>query len=449
MHSESQPGPQAGAHPQQAPAGFPQPQQAPARTSAPPQQQQQDPAIRGDPKLLVSSMFETTNPLEIPKDLYDIVPNLKIFDKLLQCEKNIDKLLAKKRIDIQEQLSKPLCRTKRILRIHVFNNHANQGNMINSENPPYWIVRVQAKLLNQTQGTYPRKFSYFVQRLQVAFDKADYPSFEDVNWKKSSQSAELDGFEIKRFGNKETTLKIVLYPFNFPQKFKLEPKLADILGINNCTRVQVFTAIWEYIKLHKLQDKENRNIINNDLYFKEIFGTEKMTMDQISLKLRELLGPIEPITLYHRVKLSGDCKGNETIHDIEVDLDYFTVSYDVMPFFAQKITTDEKMAQQANKDQNLLALNQKLKKLDRKCADYIEKLKRHKSKRDAYEAYQKDPSLFIDNLILQQNNYLKVMHDDEIDQIEDPKKLGFLLENEDLIEREIRNYLKEREEANV
>ncbi len=74
-------------------------------------------------------MFETTNPFEIPKDLYDIVPNLKIFDKLLQCEKNIDKLLAKKRIDIQEQLSKPLCRTKRILRIHIFNNHANQGNI--------------------------------------------------------------------------------------------------------------------------------------------------------------------------------------------------------------------------------------------------------------------------------------------------------------------------------
>jgi len=84
----------------------------------------------------------------------------------------------------------------------------------------------------------------------------------------------LDGFEIKRFGHKETTLKIVLHPFNFPQKFKLEPKLADVLGINNCTRVQVFTAIWEYIKLHKLQDKENRSIINNDLYFKEVIKKE-------------------------------------------------------------------------------------------------------------------------------------------------------------------------------
>src|SRR5689334_16134519 len=76
--------------------------------------------------------MESSNSFEIPKELYDIAPNLKIFDKLLQCEKNIDKLLAKKRVDIQEQLARPLCRTKRILRMHIFNNHANQGNPISS-----------------------------------------------------------------------------------------------------------------------------------------------------------------------------------------------------------------------------------------------------------------------------------------------------------------------------
>jgi len=77
-------------------------------------------------------IYESTNPFDIPKDLYEIAPSLKIFDKLLHCEKNIDKLLAKKRIDIQEQLARPLCRTKRILRMHIFNNHSNQGNPVNS-----------------------------------------------------------------------------------------------------------------------------------------------------------------------------------------------------------------------------------------------------------------------------------------------------------------------------
>jgi hypothetical protein len=241
-------------------------------------------------------------------------------------------------------------------------------------------------------------------------------------------------------------LKIIIHLFNYPAKWKLDHRLADILGINNCSRVQVFTAVWEYIKLNRLQDKENKNIINNDIHFKEIFGCEKMSMDQISLKLKDLLFPMDPIIIYHRIKLVGDCKTNETIHDIEVDLDFLSVTYDVMPFFAQKITMDDKANANLKQDQNLLVLNQKLKKLEKKCVEYIEKLKRHKTKKDAYEGYQKDPISFIENLIQQQNNYLQIMHDDELDQVEEPRKLAFLLENEDLVEREIRNYLKEREE---
>ena len=49
------------------------------------------------------------------------------------------------------------------------------------------------------------------------------------------------------------------------------------------------------------------------------------------------------------LRLSGDCKTNETVHDIEVDLDFLSVTYDVMPFFAQKITMDDKVNQSALK----------------------------------------------------------------------------------------------------
>ena len=58
----------------------------------------------------------------------------------------IDKTLAKKRVDIQEQLSRPFGKTKRILRVHIFNNQGNQ-NTQNSDNPPFWSVRIQGKLL--------------------------------------------------------------------------------------------------------------------------------------------------------------------------------------------------------------------------------------------------------------------------------------------------------------
>ncbi len=41
--------------------------------------------------------------------------------------------------------------------------------------------------------------------------------------------------------------------------------------MTNCTKVQALSAIWEYIKLNKLQDKTN-NMINNDLYLKEVIN---------------------------------------------------------------------------------------------------------------------------------------------------------------------------------
>jgi len=61
-------------------------------------------------------------------------------------------------------------------------------------------------------------------------------------------------------------------------------------------------------------------------------------------------------------------------------------------------------------------------------------------------AYTKDPSLFIENLIHQQNTYLQVMMEDELEQMDDPKNTNFLVENEDLLEREIRKYLEKKDD---
>ena len=47
-------------------------------------------------------MHEQVNNFKIPEDIYEVAPDLRIFDKLIRYEKVIDKLIAKKREDIQE-----------------------------------------------------------------------------------------------------------------------------------------------------------------------------------------------------------------------------------------------------------------------------------------------------------------------------------------------------------
>ena len=67
-----------------------------------------------------------------------------------------------------------------------------------------------------------------------------------------------------------------------------------------------------------------------------------MQMDSIALKLKDHLLPNEPLALIHRVRLLGDWKENESIYDIEVDLDFLTVNHDIMPFFSHKVAADER-----------------------------------------------------------------------------------------------------------
>lgn len=110
-------------------------------------------------------MYESFDPFEIPKDMYDIAPSLKIFDKLVNTEKQLDKLLQKKRVDIQEQLTKPFPKCKRTLRMHIFNTYSNQNGdfqsvkintflhlaylktIIFQREQPKWTIRIQGKLL--------------------------------------------------------------------------------------------------------------------------------------------------------------------------------------------------------------------------------------------------------------------------------------------------------------
>jgi chromatin remodeling complex protein RSC6 len=428
-----------------------QQQQTPNRNPPPPPAPVENPPQKPDTKQILQSMYEPLDGFDIPKDLYNIAPSLQTFDKLMNYDKMLDKLLLKKRVDIQEQLTKPFAKTKRILRVHIFNNYINQQNPPNSENPPCWSVRIQGKLLNPSNSLLSgRKFAYFFKQVSVIFDKNDYQQYEDVTWKKDANH-DMDGFEIKRLGNKESTIKFVLYLASNPAKYRLNDKLANILGITSCSRIQAMTALWEYVKLNRLQDKENRNVINNDIYLREIFNCEKMQMDTISSKLKDLVYPADPIVIHHKIRLTGDWKENESVYDIEVDLDFLNVNHDIMPFFSHKVPADESQSKAAGsaikQDHVLITLSQKIKKLEKKAVEYIDKLRRHKAKMESYRAYTKSPSLFIENLIHQQNSHLHVMMEDDIEHMDDYKNLNFLTENEDLLEREIRKYIEKKDDS--
>ena len=77
-----------------------------------------------------SSYYAKINPFDFPKEFIEIAPQTETLKKLMDYESKIDKILAKKKSDIQEQLLRPFPKIKRILRLHIFNTHTNQNNAL-------------------------------------------------------------------------------------------------------------------------------------------------------------------------------------------------------------------------------------------------------------------------------------------------------------------------------
>ena len=102
-----------------------------------------------------------------------------------------------------------------------------------------------------------------MKRVVVEIDRDNqlYPG-NLIEWNKPTAGhAEVDGFEIKRRGDQEVDLKIMLYLETTPEKHKLSPALAKLLDIHTDTLSNVIMALWQYAKSHRLQDVEDRRVI--------------------------------------------------------------------------------------------------------------------------------------------------------------------------------------------
>ena len=60
-------------------------------------------------------------------------------------------------------------------------------------------------------------------------------------------------------------------------QFKLDLRLARLLGIHTQTRPVIINALWQYIKTHRLQDPNEREYINCDKYLEQVLGETSLS----------------------------------------------------------------------------------------------------------------------------------------------------------------------------
>ncbi|XP_018415635.1 PREDICTED: SWI/SNF-related matrix-associated actin-dependent regulator of chromatin subfamily D member 1 isoform X2 [Nanorana parkeri] len=265
----------------------------------------------------------------LPQRIRELVPESQAYMDLLAFERKLDQTIMRKRLDIQEALKRPI-KQKRKLRIFISNtfNPAKSDIEDGEGTVASWELRVEGRLLEDaTLSKYDvskqkRKFSSFFKSLVIELDKDLYgPDNHLVEWHRTPTTQETDGFQVKRPGDVNVRCTVLLMLDYQPPQFKLDPRLARLLGIHTQTRPVIIQALWQYIKTHKLQDPHEREFIVCDKYLQQIFESQKMKFSELPQRLHALLMPPEPIIINHVISVDPNDQKKTACYDIDVEVD--------------------------------------------------------------------------------------------------------------------------------
>lgn len=338
----------------------------------------------------------------LPQKVRELVPESQAYMDLLAFERKLDATIMRKRLDIQEALKRPM-KQKRKLRIFISNTfypskEPTEGTEPGAEGSvASWELRVEGRLLEDTKGDpnkIKRKFSSFFKSLVIELDKELYgPDNHLVEWHRTHTTQETDGFQVKRPGDRNVRCTILLLLDYQPLQFKLDPRLARLLGVHTQTRPVIISALWQYIKTHKLQDAHEREFINCDKYLEQIFGCPRMKFAEIPQRLNPLLHPPDPIVINHVISVEGGTESKQTAcYDIDVEV-------------------DDTLKNQMNNFLLSTASQQEIQGLDSKIHETVETINQLKTNREFFLSFAKDPQTFIHRWIVSQTRDLKTMTD--------------------------------------
>lgn len=374
-------------------AGPPQPS-----PQQPPQSQQQQQPPKKKKKLADKIL---------PQRVRDLVPESQAYMDLLAFERKLDFTIMRKRLDIQESLKRPM-KQKRKLRIFISNTYfpgsGGPADPADSGGPPptdgavpSWELRVEGRLLEDAKEGAPkgpkRKFSSFFKSLVIELDKELYgPDNHLVEWHRTPTTNETDGFQVKRPGDRNVRCTILLLLDYQPLQFKLDPRLARLLGIHTQTRPVIIAALWQYVRTHHLQDQHEREFINCDKYLEQIFQCSRMKFAEIPQRLHQLLHPPDPIVINHLITVDPQDTKKTACYDIDVEI-------------------DDALKNQMNQFVLSTSNQQEIQQLEHKIHETVETINQLKTHREFFLSFAKDPQCFVNKWLISQSRDLKTMTD--------------------------------------
>ena len=248
-----------------------------------------------------------------------------------------------------------------------------------------------------------------VQVSYVSMDKKQVV-YQPSVWEKSSGS-QFDCIEIKRDIAKENTevcsqkfqVVVKMWLDQMPQRYVLSEKLEKLLGIKEETRSHIVAALWQYIKQNRLQDTDDRRLINLNSELVDILNCgEKIEFHQLITLLNPHLQETEPLTLRAMIETS-EPKNEYKIFDLSVQT-YPQIYKKALNFLVDhnyQFSSNQDPSSSATDTKASSTLKKREQKSDAKMAEKIEKIARKHSQLEFYEQMSSNVKRCILNTIVQ------------------------------------------------
>lgn len=247
----------------------------------------------------------------IPDGIEEVVigEGVEQYKNLRDLEKRLDAAVVRKRLDIQDSISKTV-KKYRTMRIWITNTVEDQPWQNTGSNPGSgrYKVRIEGRLLDddndptipESEGErsadddamdqdkeegdkdkpetkkQPQRFSHFFKTVTVDFDKPATTASEEVKpitWNKPQvpanapsppQNAEFDSIQFSRSSQENLNVTVNLVRDETPERFKLSKELAEVLDVEEETRSGIVLGIWDYIRAMELQEDEEKRQVRCD-----------------------------------------------------------------------------------------------------------------------------------------------------------------------------------------
>ncbi|KAJ3611554.1 hypothetical protein NHX12_021569 [Muraenolepis orangiensis] len=389
------------------PVGFPGANEMPAR-----QMDMREP--QSDPTLGSNAKRRKMADKILPQRIRELVPESQAYMDLLAFERKLDQTIMRKRVDIQEALKRPM-KQKRKLRLYISNtfNPAKPDADDSDGSIASWELRVEGKLLDDSlvieldKDLYGPDNHLVEVRLWTRTHQDPHRDFRCAQsllsvcrswlrlanrWHRTPTTQETDGFQVKRPGDVSVRCTLLLMLDYQPPQFKLDPRLARLLGIHTQTRSCIIQALWQYVKTNKLQDSHDKEYINCDKYFQQIFDCPRLKFSEIPQRLTNLLLPPDPIVINHVISVDPNDQKKTACYDIDVEV-------------------EDPLKSQMSSFLLSTANQQEIASLDNKIHETIESINQLKIQRDFMLSFSRDPKGYIQDWLQSQSRDLKLMTD--------------------------------------